>query len=179
MRISLALLTALLAATIAAPAPAAVCQKPRQLKLLWDTKGNGQIVIVGYGCKMPSPCPTTDGQPATRIPLHVTLRAGDQVVFEGSLRPCDDKRVCQSLNSGGCLGGVDAHKAADGMIKFSYNRRGTASVMARVRASMGKPPELPGPVTATVTDGAGYSAEVTYTRCRSRFREHTATIVCR
>lgn len=179
MRLSSALLAALVAAAVALPAPAAACKKPRQLKVLWDAKGEGQIVGIAYGCSVPPTCPTKEGKAATSMPITVAVRAGTEKVFDATLQPCDDERECQTVSSGACPGGVDAHKAANGMVKFAYNTRGTASVMARVRGPVLKREEIAGPVTLTVTDGAGYAVEATYTRCRSRLRENTNTVVCR
>lgn len=166
--------------TFAPSASAAPCQKPRQMKLLWDGVNNiGQLVFVTYGCAVPPGCPAKTGTLSTKTPLKIVLKAGDTTLFSSELAACDNPEKCKSLNTGGCPGGTDAHKGGDGLVKFSYQRRGMASITARLRASMQKPPETKGPVTVTVTDGAGYTSEVTYNQCRFNAREKSATMMCR
>lgn len=180
MRLRLALWTALAATLVAAPSLAAPCQKPRQLKLNWSATGNqAQLVYVAYGCPLPPSCPTKAGTPATRLPLKVSLSSGGTELLKTELAACAEASKCRSLNTGGCDGGTDAHKDNDGLIKVVFPRRGGASVTARVRGSMPRPPEIKGPVTITLTDAAGYSAEATYTKCRGNSRPSTTTLLCR
>lgn len=167
-----------LAALAAAPADAAPCQKPRQLKLVWDaSKAQGQLVFVAYGCGLPAACPTQDDVAATKLPVKVTLRSGTTTLFETQMRPCDGE-TCRSMNTGGCAG-TDAHRAREGMVKFSYQRRGTASIMARLRGPMGKPSETAGPITISLSDGTGYAAEVEFEKCRFSARANGAILLCR
>lgn len=170
---------ALAVAALATTASAAPCQKPRQLKLAWDeASGLGNLVFVTYGCALPSTCPTKDGVPATRLPLKVSVRSGTSTLFATELRPCANEAKCKSINSRGCTGGADAHKAVEGMVKFTYQRRGTAAVAARLRGPMKRPPETTGPVIASVTDGAGYNAEVEFEKCRFTVRAIGVTMIC-
>jgi len=178
VRGSFAVLLSIAALALAEAAGAAPCQKPRQLKLQWGAaNGIGQLVYVAYGCALPPGCPGKDGEPATRLPMKVTVRSGDTTLFEGEMKPCEGE-TCRSVNSGACAG-TDAHKAAAGMVKVSYQRQGMASVMARLRAPTRKPSQPSGPVVATLTDGSGWSTEVEYQKCRFHDRPNGAILLCR
>lgn len=167
--------------TAAAPALAAPCGAPRQLKLHWDSvKERGQLISVAYECAAPTSCPVAAGTMATTVPIDVSVRNGDVTLFQARIESCDRHGRCRSINSGGCAGGGDAHKGLAGLVKLGYPKRGGASVMTRLRAPMTKPPEnIEGPVTLLVTDAGGQSFEATFTRCRSHSRATSAVLVCR
>jgi hypothetical protein len=170
---------ALLATALATTAEAAPCKAPKQLKVQWAAAGTGQIYVIAHACALPASCPVQAGTTATKLPLHVALRSGGSTVFETDMRACADTRICGSVNTSGCNGGGDAHKTATDLFKLSFLHKDMASLMLRVRGAMSRPSQTSGPFTLDVADAAGYSAQATFSKCRSSDRPTGVTIICR
>lgn len=176
MRLATVLGAAFLATALATAAFAAPCKTPRELKLRWEG-GKAQINFIAYGCALPPSCPVTPGTTAIKLPLQVTVKAGDTSIFQSALSACTDAN-CIARNANGCNGGGDRFRSSEGMAKITYLAKGSTSAMVRARGSMTRPAETSGPVTVELTDAGGFKAEATFSKCRSAGRGSNMTIVC-
>ncbi len=170
------------AVSVAGEAAAGTCARGRRMKLEWTAANGEGLLVFGAGeCDLPSACLAARLPPrelATQLPLTIAVRAGGAPLISATLGDCGS-RACRSENTGGCPGGFDMYKDREGMAKVSYSRRGEASVMARIRAPMTAAPRGSGPVTVQVSDGAGYSAETTFEKCKVDAKPSTVTMECR
>jgi hypothetical protein len=177
---------ALATASLAAP-----CRGGSRFQLRWSAKT--QTAVIAFSttqCGVPESCGAADGSAAgsrtnatavTQPPISVTVRDVSGRTLTGTVDPTEPScgGRCGQFTHGGCEGGSETHRLANGFVRYVLRAQQRASVVVnKLRIAAPDAPALVAPLTVTVRDAGGYTVEADLKKCRSRESGGSVSLFC-
>ncbi len=184
---------AVLVATLALASAglAAPCRGGSRLQLRWSAKTQATVIAFSTTqCGVPESCRASDGAAAssqtketavTRPPITVTVRDAAGRTLTATVDPADPScgGRCGQFTHGGCDGGSETHRLANGFVRYVLRAPQQASVVVnKLRIAAPDAPALVAPLTVTVRDAGGYTVEADLKKCRSREASGSLSLFC-
>jgi hypothetical protein len=86
---------------------------------------------------------------------------------------------CGQFTRGGCDGGSETHRLANGFVRYVLRAPQQASVVVnKLRIAAPDAPALVAPLTVTVRDAGGYTVEADLKKCRARESGGSMSLFC-